>query len=84
MTLDQYNTMVGAIPDVNAALAQDGEDVKTPDPKNEKKTKLAIDPLRDVEDDEEEEHPVKAEKQAVKSEDDGEETEDEDSDDWAS
>lgn len=81
MTLDQYNTLLSAIPDVNAALAQDGEDVKTPDPKKEKKTKLAVDPLRDVEDDEEEEDFVKAEKQAVKSEDDGDETEDEESDD---
>ena len=81
MTLDQYNTMVSAIPDVNAALAQEGKDVKTPDSKKEEKTKLAIDPLRDVEDDEEMEHPMKAEKQAVKSEDDGDETEGEESDD---
>ena len=81
MTLDQYSTLVSAIPEVSAALAEDGEDLKTPDAKKEKKTKLAVDPLGDVEDDEEEEHFVKAEKQAVKSEDDDDKTEDEDSDD---
>lgn len=74
--------MVSAIPHINAALAQEGEDIETSDPKNEKKSKLIVDPLRDVEDDEEEEeHPVKAEKRAVKSEGDGDQTENEESDD---